>query len=160
MADPRKTGLLTRRHIIAGGVVAVAAGLAIWQYRLIPPVYAGGKLDVQDAHDKAVSGEIVLVDIRRPDEWARTGVGHGAHPIDMRRDDFVRALEAVAGPDKDKPIALICARGVRSARLSLALTEAGFTQIIDVPQGMLGSRAGPGWLEADLPVVPFEENNG
>ena len=100
----------------------------------------------------ATSGEIVLIDIRRPDEWKRTGIGEGAYPIDMRRDDFIEALQAVAGADKSKPIALICARGVRSARMSNRLTEAGFTRIIDVPEGMLGSKAGPGWVKSDLPV--------
>jgi rhodanese-related sulfurtransferase len=160
MAEPRKTGLITRRRILFGGAAAVAAGFAIREYRLIPPAYAGGKLSVVQAHDKAARDDIVLIDIRRPDEWARTGIGKGAHPIDMRREDFIAALRSVAGPDTDQPIALICARGVRSANLSLQLTEAGFTNIIDVPGGMLGSRNATGWLDADLPVVAFKENNG
>ncbi|MEM7317821.1 MAG: rhodanese-like domain-containing protein, partial [Pseudomonadota bacterium] len=121
---------------------------------------SGGQLNVTEAHAQATAGDIVLVDIRRPDEWQATGVGEGAHPIDMRRPDFVEALVRVAGPDLDRPIALICARGVRSARLSLALTEAGYTRIIDVPEGMLGSRAGPGWLDAELPLQTAAEAEG
>ncbi|WP_372573269.1 rhodanese-like domain-containing protein [Ruegeria jejuensis] len=160
MTEPRNSGLLTRRRILVGGTLAVAAGFAIREYRLIPPAYAGGKLTVGEARDKAAAGEIVLIDIRRPDEWARTGIGADAHPIDMRRKDFVAALQEVAGTDTDQPIALICARGVRSANMSLRLTEAGYTNIIDVPGGMLGSRSATGWLDAGLPVVTFEESSG
>lgn len=36
------------------------------------------------------------------------------------------------------------------------LRAAGFTQIIDVPEGMLGSGAGPGWLKRGLPVVTYK----
>lgn len=74
----------------------------------------------------------------------------------MRRKDFIAALDQVTGGDKSVPVALICARGVRSARLSNRLTEAGYTNIIDVPEGMLGSPAGPGWLQSGLPVRDFE----
>ena len=80
-------------------------------------------------------------------------MGEGAIPIDMRRPDFTDALRAEIVGREDVPVALICARGVRSARLSQRLAEAGFTNIIDVPEGMLGSGAGPGWLKRGLPVV-------
>lgn len=110
-----------------------------------------GALSVQDAHAAANSGAITLIDIRRPDEWARTGIGAGALPIDMRDPDFTEQLLTQVA-DKNAPIALICARGVRSRGLTKKLTAAGFTNIIDVPEGMLGSGAGPGWLGAGLPV--------
>lgn len=107
------------------------------------------------AHLAAREGRILLVDIRRPDEWARTGIGAGAHPLDMRRRDFTRALGALAGGDMAAPIALICARGGRSRYLAARLTGAGFRNIIDVPEGMLGSGAGPGWLARELPVMAW-----
>ncbi|MEQ6202373.1 rhodanese-like domain-containing protein [Sulfitobacter sp. HNIBRBA2951] len=112
----------------------------------------GSALSVAQAHSTAIAGDITLIDIRRPDEWARTGVGQGAVPIDMRDPAFVRKLLATA-PGRDAPIALICARGVRSRALAARLKGAGFTRVIDVPEGMLGSGAGPGWLAAGLPVV-------
>ncbi|MEX0319365.1 MAG: rhodanese-like domain-containing protein [Ruegeria sp.] len=149
----------TRRWVLLGAA-AVAGTWAVREYRLTPPDYAGGKLSVADAHRSAMAGEVVLVDIRTPREWRASGIGEGAHPIDMRREDFVQALTAVVGPDRSQPIALICARGVRSARLSLHLTEAGFTNIIDVPEGMLGSRAGSGWVRAGLPVRNYEGDAG
>lgn len=152
--------MISRRRLLGLGIVAAAAGLTGWQVYTRAPDYAGQSLSVADAHAAAKAGDITLIDIRRPDEWARTGIGEGAHPIDMRRDDFTAELERIAGANKSAPIALICARGVRSARLSNQLTEAGYSRIIDVPEGMLGSGAGPGWIQRGLPVRAYRETSG
>lgn len=150
----------SRRWILIGGSAAAVGGFAIREYRLIPPDYAGKQLSVQAAHKQAVSGDILLLDIRTPREWQATGIGEGAHSLDMRREDFVPALAQLSQGNKGAAIALICARGVRSARLSNRLTEAGFTNIIDVPEGMLGSAAGPGWVRAGLPVRDYDRSAG
>ena len=71
----------------------------------------------------------------------------------MRRKDFVEALDTLVAGDRTAPVALICARGVRSNAMSRRLRNAGYTNIIDVPEGMLGSRAGPGWIKRKLPVI-------
>ncbi|WP_420586610.1 rhodanese-like domain-containing protein [Ruegeria sp.] len=154
MADKLKR---TRRWVLLGAGAAVVGGFAVREYRLIPPVYAGGQLNAEEAHRQALSGDILLVDIRTPREWQATGIGEGAQPLDMRRDDFEQVLAQLLDGDKNAPVALICARGVRSARLSNRLTEAGFTNIFDVPEGMLGSAAGPGWVRSDLPVRRSED---
>ncbi|MBV1895001.1 MAG: rhodanese-like domain-containing protein [Rhodobacteraceae bacterium] len=148
--------VLSRRTFLVLGGTAIAAGGAYW-WAAWHPVYAGGSLSVTEAHTQAANGTIILIDIRRPDEWSRTGIGKGAHPIDMRRDDFNMALAEITGDDRTVPIALICARGVRSARLSKRLTEAGYRNIIDVPEGMEGSKAGPGWVASNLPTYEFTE---
>jgi rhodanese-related sulfurtransferase len=136
---------LTRRHFIASiAACALAASIA--------PLHAKSVLSATEAFAKAATGKITLIDIRTPEEWAETGSGTGARRLDMRREDFVNALDRILGGDKSKPVALICARGVRSSRLSRVLRENGYTNIIDVPEGMLGSYAGPGWLERGLPV--------
>jgi len=153
------SGLTRRRLIMGGGVVAVAVAGGIW-WRRQAPDYDGAKLTVEQAHQQAMSGDVILIDIRTPREWRATGVGTGAHPVDMRRDDFVDAVQAISGADRGAPIALICARGVRSARMSLRLSAAGFTNIIDVPEGMLGSGAGPGWIRAGLPVGKWQGEQG
>jgi rhodanese-related sulfurtransferase len=134
---------ITRRHFAAGMMTLIASS---------EPTIAESVLTATEAFAKAATGKIILVDIRTPEEWAETGSGAGAKRLDMRRDDFVSALDKLIGGDHTKPIALICARGARSSRLSRTLREAGFTNIIDVPEGMLGSYAGPGWLERGLPV--------
>jgi len=156
MSDQVKPSILSRRAVLGLGAVGVA-GLAAGGWVIFSrPSFAGQALTVSEAHTSATGGQIFLIDIRRPDEWQNTGVGEGAYPIDMRRKDFIAALDEVTGGDKSAPVALICARGVRSARLSNRLTEAGYTNIIDVPEGMLGSPAGPGWLQSGLPVRDFE----
>lgn len=151
--------LLTRRRIlIATGVVA--GGLWVARYfGVLRPAASGAALAVEQAYAQATQGRVLLVDIRRPDEWRRTGVAAGAVPLDMRRGDFEQALDELAQGDRNRRIALICARGVRSAHLSNRLTQAGFTQVLDVPQGMLGSSAGPGWLAQGLPVVVYQERS-
>lgn len=144
----------TRRGFLLSGLAVAGVGaVAAARWYNVGADISGGDLSAPDAHAAAVAGDITLIDIRRPDEWARTGVGEGAIPLDMRRVDFTDALRAKMVGRQHIPVALICARGVRSARLSARLAAAGFTNIIDVPEGMLGSGAGPGWLKRGLPVV-------
>lgn len=157
MTQPRSSLLTRRPFVTLGAVGAVAVLLGLQVLPLGQVDLNESDLSVEDAHRAALAGAITLVDIRRPDEWAATGIGEGAHGIDMRRDDFIAALTELAGPDRAAPVALICARGVRSSRLAARLQEAGFTTIINVPEGMLGSVAGPGWVAADLPVTAYTE---
>ncbi|MFD3190639.1 rhodanese-like domain-containing protein [Sedimentitalea sp. HM32M-2] len=140
--------------VVAGLLFAVMAYRGMW----FAPRYAGPSLSVTQAFDLAARNQVLLIDIRRPDEWRDTGLPRHAHALDMRRDDFGAALTALTAGDRARPIALICARGVRSARLARRLSNAGFDQIINVPEGMLGSPAGPGWLAAGLPVTPVPES--
>jgi rhodanese-related sulfurtransferase len=157
----------TRRNLLlglTGGLTLAGLAVLLWAtvapvsfWALLTPANTGVDLSVGAAHRQALDGDITLIDIRRPDEWRKTGVGAGAQPLDMRRKDFVDALIAMTDGDLATPIALICARGVRSARMSARLAEAGFVTIIDVPEGMLGSRAGPGWLASNLPTNPYKE---
>ncbi len=146
----------TRRWVLLGAAVIVLGAIAVWQVGRIPPDYVGKSLTVQQAFEQARERKIVLLDIRTPNEWRATGVGEAAHPLDMRREDFISVVAQLVEQDKSRPVALICAGGVRSARMSNRLTEAGFTNIIDVPEGMLGSAAGPGWIRAGLPVSEYK----
>ncbi|QAX29368.1 rhodanese-like domain-containing protein [Leisingera sp. NJS204] len=157
MAAQENTGKrgVSRRLALLGGIAA-AAGAGIWWQRRQPPDHDHPRLTVAEAFAQAQAGEITLVDIRTPQEWRASGVPVGSLQIDMRRDDFIAALQTAAGPDRALPVALICARGVRSARLTLALARAGFSNVFDVPEGMLGSGAGPGWIAANLPVARWE----
>jgi rhodanese-related sulfurtransferase len=140
----------SRRVLLLSGLAAAAgAGIA---YPLVFPHYDGLALDPETVFLRSEAGELLLVDIRRPDEWQATGSARGAHLIDLRRPDFIEALSTLVQGDRTRPIALICARGVRSARIANLLTRNGFTRIIDVPEGMLGSGAGPGWLARGLPI--------
>lgn len=150
--------MLSRRKAMFGlaGLGVIGAGAYAGPnvfYAAITPDTQAATLTPPEAFEAAAAGDIILIDIRRPDEWAKTGSPQGGHRVDLRDDDFADRLAALADGNKDAPIALICARGVRSARTSNILVEAGFTNIIDVPEGMLGSNAGPGWLNRGLPLV-------
>lgn len=102
------------------------------------------------AETKAKSGEITLIDIRRPDEWKNTGVAAPAHKISMHEKGFLERLSTLVDGKKDVPIALMCATGVRSTWLSEQLEKRGFTNIVNVREGMMGSSFGPGWLARGL----------
>jgi len=146
--------LIRRRGLLLLGAFALALPVGYAnRYRMFAADYDGLMLDPPEAHRLALARRITLVDIRRPDEWALTGVGEGAQPLDMLRDDFETALAGMVQNDRLAPIALICARGVRSARLGKRLTDAGFSDVRNVPEGMLGSGAGPGWIKRGLPLV-------
>ena len=146
---------LTRRQFAGLGAAAVLTGGAVyggWRYN-VTARNGTETLTPPQAHDRAQAGTLLLVDIRRPDEWALTGVGQGAHPLDMRRDDFTAALSNLLQGNPDRPVALICARGVRSRFMVRKMQQAGFHRVLDVPEGMLGSGAGPGWIKRGLPVT-------
>ena len=152
-SGPRTPSRLSRRGLLVGGVALATVGVAAARWFNVGASIDDGSLGVAEAHRLALSGEILLVDIRRPDEWSLTGIGEGAQPLDMRARDFEARLLALAEGDKARPIALICARGVRSRGMARRLASAGFTRVLDVPEGMLGSGAGPGWIKAGLPLA-------
>ena len=112
-------------------------------------------LEVADALE---DGAVTLIDIRSRREWAQTGVAKGAWPISMHERGFEKRLIAARDLSAEKPVALICAVGGRSARLLAALKRAGYSGFIDVSEGMLGSRRGPGWIARGLPIVDLEKS--
>jgi rhodanese-related sulfurtransferase len=119
---------------------------------------AGPELTAPEAQQGAAAGALTLIDIRTPGEWRQTGVAQGARRIDMRQPGgakaFIAAVEQAVGGNKEAPVALICRTGNRSGVMQEALTQAGFTHVYNVREGMAGSGAGPGWVRRGLPVEP------
>ncbi len=149
---------LTRRNALAGAIlVAAGGGLAFGLYDFGAPADAADILSAPDAAAAVAAQELILIDVRRPDEWRATGVAQGAYAIDMRNDDFIDRVLALANAAPGVPVAFICARGVRSARMRRTLAAAGLDPALDISEGMLGSRNGPGWLSRGLPTVPAAE---
>lgn len=74
---------------------------------------------------------VQLVDVRTPGEFSQ---GHieGAANIDVEAAGF---KEAVAGLDKNKPVAVYCRKGGRSHTASLILKEMGFRKVYDLKGG-------------------------
>jgi rhodanese-related sulfurtransferase len=120
------------------------------QVRLEP----GAIMAPAEAHAKAISGDVVLVDIRTPEEWRQTGIPASAEAITMHQDapKFLAALDKATGGDKTKPVALICRTGSRSAFLQAELKKAGYSRVINVAEGVVGGPAGQGWAKSGLPL--------
>ena len=131
----------------------IASEHCVGQSQIVGGGTSGGMITAREAFKQASQGSIVLIDIRHPSEWAKTGIGANAVPITMHQklSKFVDELIKVAGPEK-RPIALICAEGVRSAAMQKRLMPYGFKGVINVSEGMIGSKSGPGWIESELPV--------
>ena len=119
------------------------------------------RLTPPQALELARAGEVTVVDVRLPSEWSATGLPAGARRVSLQnpitgaiRPDFVADLLAAVGGNRDTPIALICAQGVRSRIASQLVERAGFTAVHDIGEGMLGDGSGPGWIGRGLPTQP------
>jgi rhodanese-related sulfurtransferase len=101
----------------------------------------------------------VYVDVRTEAEFA-AGHPEGAInvPVSFKgvaNPDFVPVLERALG--KDSKIVLGCQSGPRSRRAAGALEAAGFTDIVEMPAGIAGSRDEfgrplAGWVACGLPM--------
>lgn len=113
------------------------------------------------AKARAAAGQLTIVDIRLPMEWAETGLPAGAEGISLQdpktfeaRPGFIEDVLRLLKGKRGEPIALICARGNRSAFAAVLLTRAGLTNVHDISEGMIGGVNGAGWLARDLPTEP------
>lgn len=99
---------------------------------------------------------VAIVDVRRQDEWEHTGVIAGSHRFtffdEKGRYDakaWLEKLDAVVEPDQ--PVVLICARGVRSAKIADLLDKRlGYTHVHNVTKGIVA------WLGEKRPVEKIE----
>ncbi|MDF1747375.1 MAG: rhodanese-like domain-containing protein [Alphaproteobacteria bacterium] len=131
---------------------------------IAPPIWAETTIiDAATAHKMQQDGAVLLIDIRRPAEWQQTGIAQGAKTITMHDPEgqtgFLAAMTAGVGGDKTTPIALICSSGVRSTWASAFLTQNGFTQVMNIKEGMLGRGPLPGWIKQKLPLDPAPTQN-
>jgi len=98
---------------------------------------------------------VKVIDIRRPEEWKKTGIIEGSIPITA----FDRRMQLVAGfSDKlekavkrDEAFILICRTGNRSSILADALTrQAGYKKIQNHTRGITS------WIGEKRPVAPYK----
>lgn len=114
-------------------------------------------LSAPDAEAQMESGDLVLLDIRTPQEWAETGVAKGAWPVSMHDPSFGTTLQTILGHVSPDRIALICATGGRTAYVTNVLQQNGINGVADVSEGMMGNGRAPGWIARGLPVVTADE---
>lgn len=152
------TTLFTKpnRRIFLGAILAVGV---VGYTAFVRPDFAkkaGVKgyevMEADAAHTAAKGGDIILVDIRTPEEWQETGIGEGAIALDMREGNFVTSLVELRKNNPETPIALICRTGNRSGYVVDALVKQKFPGLVDVSEGMAGGRNGQGWIRRGLPV--------
>jgi rhodanese-related sulfurtransferase len=140
-------------RLLAAALIAATLGLAA-----AAAADAGELLSAPDALARAEAGALVLIDIRTPAEWRKTGVAAHAKPVTLHHPKgprgFLADILKLTGGDRSKPIALICAHGNRSARARRFLEANGFTHVDDVSEGMMGRGDRPGWLARHMPVTP------
>ncbi|MEH6489911.1 rhodanese-like domain-containing protein [Hyphomonas oceanitis] len=113
-------------------------------------------LAADTAYKMSQKGELVLIDVRTPSEWAMTGMPRDSVGATLQDTDFVaRARGAVLG-DLDQPVAVICKSGTRSTSAAQRLAAEGFGHVFNVTEGMAGHLgAGDGWIKRGLPTDPF-----
>jgi len=151
--------MISRRLIIAAAFLLAFISAGFMAAQALSP--GDDRLSAPRAHDMARRGEIVILDVRRPAEWRETGMPAAALGVSIHgptgREGFIAAATAVVGGDLTRPVATICATGVRSTRARDWLIEAGFTRVYNIKEGMFGRQdetgVQPGWLNRSLPVV-------
>ncbi len=110
-----------------------------------------------DAASAVNNAEMILIDIRSPSEWEETGVAEGAIALTMHRTDFPQKITALLATEQDKTVGFICATGGRTEYVVNILSQNGFSDIVDVSEGMFGNNNGPGWIARGLPLVSAQE---
>lgn len=100
-------------------------------------------VDVKQAQAMVANQGVLLLDVREPSEYAAV---HALNAQLIPLGEVARHLKELEN-FKDRPIAVICRSGRRSAEAVGILRQAGFSQAVNV-QG--GTNA---WLQAGLEVV-------
>ena len=93
---------------------------------------------VAEAHRRAADGEVLLIDVREPEEWAH-GHAEQAQLVPLG------GLDPAAVPT-DRPVLVVCRSGGRSGQAVGALCDRG----VDATNVAGGMNA---WEQAGLPMV-------
>ena len=137
-----------------GAWVRIAVALALMLISF--PAFSQEIMTADQAAEQAATGAVLIIDVRSPQEWAQTGVPEGAERITIHNPDGIKAFVAevieATGGDMDRPIAFICATGVRSSYAQQLAKQAGYTSVANIREGMMGSADGEGWLAKGLPT--------
>ena len=114
----------------------LAGGMTSWREEKRPTASLE-RIDAEELHDRF--GDVQLLDVRERDEWEQghiPGAVHTAyHDIDGIPD----------GIDSDRPVAVICSSGQRSAVAASLLLRRGVREAIHVADGGVGTWAQRGW---------------
>ena len=101
--------------------------------------------------DALPEGAAVLVDVREASEWEQ---GHLPGASHVSKSYIEQQIEAVA-PDRDAPVILYCAGGVRSLFAAQTMADMGYTDVASMSGGFQAWK-GAGF-EFETPVVLSQE---
>lgn len=106
------------------------------------------------------AGKLLIVDVRTPQEWRESGIPSDALAIELPAEGGTMAfvseiLRAVSG-DRNAPVAVICRSGNRSTKAQALLRQEGFSNVLNVKEGVLGGGNGPGWAPRGLPIQSWK----
>jgi hydroxyacylglutathione hydrolase len=108
----------------------LCGGMEEWQENG-NPINHTGILSVTELLNKLDKNEVLLVDVRKPSEWAEEGTVEGA-----RRIFFADLPDHADSLPKDKALAVICSVGKRSSIAASILERKGFKNVSNVLGGM------------------------
>jgi len=140
----------------AGGVIPPNATL-VFDVELVAVAIPPKLADATAADLKAAQKNgVVVIDIRRAEEWAETGIIEGAHTITaftqsgQLHPEFQTKFTAIV-PTPDTPVMLYCRTGNRTGIIGNALvSQLGYSDVTHLSDGIVG------WTAGGAPVVAFK----
>ncbi len=120
-----------------------------------PVPQLGGYSNIDNGKLKELVNQgVLLVDIRRQEEWQQTGIVEASKTITFFdrtgniNPDFVTEFTAIAKPDQ--PVMLICRTGNRTQAVSKAIAQQlGYNNVMNVTNGITG------WIAERRPVSSY-----
>jgi hydroxyacylglutathione hydrolase len=108
----------------------LCGGMNEWQ-EAGNPITSTGTMSVLDLKNKLEKKEVVVLDVREPNEWKEDGIINGAKCI-----HFTDLPNKMGSLPKDKPIAATCSVGNRASTAASILEKAGYKNVSNVLGGM------------------------
>jgi len=111
------------------------------------------EISIHETHRLLQRGEkIILLDVREQDELA---LGYLKGSVFIPRAHLPEKTEAIL-PDKEVPIVVYCAAGVRSLLAVKTLKEMGYHQVLSMKEGFDGWKAAGYEIASDSELTPSQ----
>jgi len=129
---------LSAAGVLAGGFPAwTAAGLGVERFQV---------MDVDELY--AAGGRVQILDVRDQHEWDEQRITGSQHVV------YHDAGRVIPPLDRDRPVAVICTTGRRSAMAVGLVRRSGFAEVIHVTAGGVGTWAARGYpIEQSQPAA-------
>ncbi len=103
-------------------------------------------LSPKQAHQMQQNGEIVIIDVRQPDEWQQTGLPAGAQGVALSGPNFIEQIEEIAAQNKGCKLAISCQSGMRTKAAVKSLDAHGMKNLHQIKGGLMA------WNRENLPI--------